>query len=125
MGKSQLNGGGEIRLTIHIWERKKTQMRSKGILNHSVLRFLLDYLSFITLYYFLVFLENILNQNFTSPGFSEIRNSKHRYVIEKYITDSEIDGRATIICRKIQRAVTKQEIRIPLLQYTFIKAQQE
>lgn len=91
-------------------------MRSRGILSHSVLRFLLDYLSFITLYYFLIFLENTLNQNFTLPGFSEVRNSKHKCAIEKYITDSEIDSTATIICRKIQQAVTKQETHIPLLQ---------
>lgn len=93
---------------------RKSHTEKAEILNNSVFRLLLDYFSFITLYYFLIFFEMIFNQNFTHSVFSEI-NSKHKYAIKKYITDSEIDDIAIIICRETAKC-TKREIHITLLQ---------
>lgn len=99
------------------------------ILNNSVFRFVLDRL--FQLHYTLLFshlFRKHIQPKFSSASISEIKNSKHKYAINRYITDSEMDDIAvTIICRETQLTVTEQnktiQITVPCFGNTFIKVQ--
>ena len=92
----------------------------------SMFRSLLDDHRSMTLYYFLIFLDNRFNQNLPLPHFSETRNSKHKYVTEKSISDPEMetDVKTTeLSAGKHSKVLLNREFRILRSSNAFIKAQ--
>ena len=95
-------------------------------MENSVFRSLLDDHSLMTLYYLLIFLDNRFNQNFPLPHFSETRNSKHKYVTDRSISDPEMEKDVKTIelsSGKHSKVLLNREFRILHSGNTFIKAQ--
>ena len=95
-------------------------------MKNSVFKSLVDYLSCITLYYFLILSENRFNQNFPLPHFSETRNSKYKHATEKYITDSEMEMDAItteLFAGQRSKVLLNKEFTVLHFGNAFIKAQ--